>query len=276
MMLGLDVNTTPLRAGPWLVREQWGNRCSCSLRAAWALTLKRAALASTRARRDRLNDAGNTSVGRASPLCLVSGWRIWVAYGRRLPLPGKVSQEKKLSKKVGCQVPVQKFFLRFHGAGHAAASEEGSSLPGRAGGCCCSRCQENPQLAASKFNSTRQLSAVVRNGEQAPINSVLSSPLQDQHSSDASAAVLSGASTPDRHAVADGVHVERPAPAAQATGNLRSRVAAAGQNMHGGSADPAAASGAASAQRAHNGVDGGRLAVTQMCIKAFSYTAARV
>jgi hypothetical protein len=110
------------------------------------------------------------------------------------------------------------------------------SLPGRAGGCCCSRCQENPQLAASKFNSTRQLSAVVRNGEQAPINSVLSSPLQDQHSSDASAAVLSGASTPDRHAVADGVHVERPAPAAQATGNLRSRVAAAGQNMHGGSA----------------------------------------
>jgi hypothetical protein len=185
-------------------------------------------------------------------------------------------QEKKLSKKVGCQVPVQKFFLRFHGAGHAAASEEGSSLPGRAGGCCCSRCQENPQLAASKFNSTRQLSAVVRNGEQAPINSVLSSPLQDQHSSDASAAVLSGASTPDRHAVADGVHVERPAPAAQATGNLRSRVAAAGQNMHGGSADPAAASGAASAQRAHNGVDGGRLAVTQMCIKAFSYTAARV
>jgi len=95
LMLGLDVNTTPLRAGPWLVREQWGNRCSCSLRAAWALTLKRAALASTRARRDRLNDAGNTSVGRASPLCLVSGWRIWVAYGRRLPLPGKVSQEKK-------------------------------------------------------------------------------------------------------------------------------------------------------------------------------------
>ena len=34
------------------------------------------------------------------------------------------------------------------------------------------------------------------------------------------------------------------------------------QNMHGGSAPPAAASGAASAQRAHNGIEGGRLVVT--------------
>jgi hypothetical protein len=97
-------------------------------------------------------------------------------------------------------------------------------------------------------------------------------PLPDQHSStsEASAAVLSGASTPDRHAVADGVHAGR-APAAQATGNPRSRLAAAKQNLHGGS--PAAASGAASAQRAHNGVDCGRLAVTQMCIKVLSYAA---
>jgi hypothetical protein len=46
-------------------------------------------------------------------------------------------------------------------------------------------------------------------------------------------------------------------------GNLRSRLAAAGQNIQGGSAP---ASGAASAQRAHNGVDDGRLAVAK-CIK---------
>jgi hypothetical protein len=53
-------------------------------------------------------------------------------------------------------------------------------------------------------------------------------------------------------------------PEVAGAGNLRSRLAATGQNMHGGSAPPAAASGAASA---HNGVDGGRLAVAQMCIK---------
>ena len=46
-------------------------------------------------------------------------------------------------------------------------------------------------------------------------------------------------------------------------GNLRSPLAAAGQNIQGGSAP---ASGAASAQRAHNGVDDGRLAVAK-CIK---------
>ena len=86
----------------------------------------------------------------------------------------------------------------------------------------------------------------------------------------AAASVLSGAFTPDRHSVADGVHAG-PAPAAQATGNPRSRLAVAGQNLHGCS--PPEASGAASAQRAHNGDDGGSLAVTQMCIKVLSYAA---
>jgi hypothetical protein len=52
-------------------------------------------------------------------------------------------------------------------------------------------------------------------------------------------------------------------PEVAGAGNLRSRLAAAGQNIQGGSAP---ASGAASAQRAHNGVDDGRLAVAK-CIK---------
>jgi hypothetical protein len=68
-------------------------------------------------------------------------------------------------------------------------------------------------MAASEYNSTRQLSAVAQNCEQASMNSVASSRRQDQHSSDA---FLSGASTPDRQAGADGVLVERPAPEAPA------------------------------------------------------------
>ena len=104
-------------------------------------------------------------------------------------------------------------------------------------------------------------------------------PMPDQHSSDdASAAVLSGASTSDRHAVANGVHVERPAPAAQETGNLRSRLAAAGQTKHAWRVG--AARGGIRRSFCAEGAqwDRGRevSSHSQTCIKVLSYTAARL
>ena len=74
--------------------------------ARWALTFERAARARSGARRDRLNDAGNTSVGQASPLCGVvfAGYFTTLDLAvkeRRTPAPKKVATPRRSLGELG-------------------------------------------------------------------------------------------------------------------------------------------------------------------------------